>query len=46
MNITSRPAPIQRPTPEAFTFKTAFPPPGAPAIVAPKVDAEFCGSPM
>src|SRR5262245_29458658 len=31
------------PTPEAFRFREPFPPPGPGAIVAPEVDAEFCG---
>lgn len=32
----------QGPSPDAFTFRKAFPPPGADAIDAPEVDAEFC----
>jgi hypothetical protein len=30
------------PSPEAFTFRHAFPAPGAPASRPPEVDAEFC----
>ena len=30
------------PTPSAFTFRAAFPPPGESHVVAPDVDAEFC----
>ncbi|MET0555259.1 MAG: DUF3291 domain-containing protein [Vicinamibacteria bacterium] len=30
------------PSAAAFTFRKAFPPPGAEAIDAPEVDAEFC----
>ncbi len=30
------------PTPEAFTFRDPFPPPGGSAVGAPEVDAEFC----
>ena len=30
------------PTPQAFTFRHAFPAPDQPAIDAPEVDAEFC----
>jgi hypothetical protein len=33
------------PTPEAFTFRSPFPAPGAAAKPAPKVDAEFCRGP-
>ena len=33
------------PTAEAFTFREPFPPPGARAVRAPEVDAEFCGGP-
>jgi hypothetical protein len=32
----------QGPTADAFTFRKAFPPPGAATIDAPEVDAEFC----
>ena len=31
------------PTATAFTFREPFPPPGAAAVRAPEVDAEFCG---
>lgn len=34
------------PTADAFTFRSAFPPPGVPSIEPPEVDAEFCGSPL
>ncbi len=30
------------PTPQAFTFRDPFPPPGGSAVRAPEVDAEFC----
>ena len=30
------------PTPDAFTFRDAFPPPGQPMGSLPKVDAQFC----
>jgi hypothetical protein len=32
------------PTPEAFTFRQPFPPPGSRAIDFPDVDAEFCNA--
>lgn len=31
------------PGPEAFTFRSSFPPPGKQAGPTPEVDAEFCG---
>jgi hypothetical protein len=32
------------PTPEAFTFRQAFPPPGSSGMGFPQVDAEFCSA--
>jgi Domain of unknown function (DUF3291) len=32
------------PTPEAFTFRHPFPPPGSRGMGFPKVDAEFCNA--
>jgi len=34
--------PWRVPTPDAFTFRSFFSPPGEPDGPAPKVDAEFC----
>jgi hypothetical protein len=34
----------QGPSPEAFTFRTAYPPPGAPTIKLPDVDCALCAS--
>jgi hypothetical protein len=33
------------PTPEAFTFRQPFPPPGGDALAPPEIDAEFCDRP-
>jgi hypothetical protein len=34
---------LRGPTPSAFTFRMAFPPPGEAPSKTPEVDAEFCG---
>lgn len=36
---------LHGPTPAAFTFRKAFPPPGSAAVHVPEVDAEFCAGP-
>jgi hypothetical protein len=33
------------PTPEAFTFRQPFPPPGGDALAPPEIDSEFCDRP-
>jgi hypothetical protein len=33
------------PTPEAFTFRQPFPPPGGDALAPPEIEAEFCDRP-